>query len=74
MLELVASMADRLVSVKGLTVWDRGVTARRLHIEPTLFACERHGDADCRPEEDTLGSTPNGTAFNTDGTRPRVMR
>jgi hypothetical protein len=24
--------------------------ARRLHIEPSLFACERHDDADCRPE------------------------
>jgi hypothetical protein len=23
--------------------------ARRFHIEPTLFACERHGDADSRP-------------------------
>jgi hypothetical protein len=32
------------------------------------LACERHGDADCRPEEDTLGSTPNGSAFNTAGT------
>ena len=28
------------------------------HIEPTLFACERHGDADCRPGEDLSGSTP----------------
>jgi hypothetical protein len=30
-----------------------------------------------RPEEDTLGSTPkspNGSTFNTHGTRPRVMR
>ena len=41
------------------------------HIEPTLFACERHGDADCRPGEDLSGSTP--AAAHTTPTAPALV-
>jgi hypothetical protein len=63
---LVASTADRLVSVaRSHCLGARAVCT----LHQRCLACERHGDADCRPEEDTLGSTPNGSAFNANGTR-----
>jgi hypothetical protein len=71
MLVIVATTADRLVSVqKSHCLGARAVCTSNQR----CLTCERHGDANCRPEDDTLGSTPNGSAFNAAGTRPRVMR
>ncbi len=77
MLVLVASTADRLVSVaRSHCLGARAVSSLTSFIISCVstLACERHGDADCRPEEDTLGSTPNGSALNTTGTSPCIMR
>ena len=63
---LVATTADRLASVTR----SHCLGARAVCIShQRCLACERHGDADCRPEEDILGSTPNGSALNANGTR-----
>jgi hypothetical protein len=38
------------------------------------LACEGHGDAHCRPGEDSSGSTPVGSALSTHGNQPIVTR
>ena len=48
----------------GPTVWSRapfGTSNQR------CLACEGHGDAHCRPGEDSSGSIPVGSALNTSG-------
>ena len=55
----------------GPTVWSRapfGTSNQR------CLACEGHGDAHCRPGEDSSGSTPVGSALSTHGNRPIVSR
>ena len=55
----------------GPTVWSRapfGTSNQR------CLACEGHGDAHCRPGEDSSGSTPVGSALSTHGNQPIVTR